>query len=103
MQNLYTNAINYNIEGGWLRITLKQQAGKLVLSFENPSESIPADFSERAFDRFYRGPEALAKGIQGHGLGLSLCQEIAKLHGGFITVDATHDRVCMTLLLPMLS
>ncbi len=103
MQNLYTNAINYNIEDGWLRITLKQQADKLLLTFENPSQAIPFDFSERAFDRFYRGPEALAKGIQGHGLGLSLCQEIAKVHGGLITVETTQGRVCMTLSLPILA
>ncbi len=101
MQNLYTNAINYNTDEAWLRITLKQQAGKLLLSFENPSEAVSADFAERAFDRFYRGPDALAKGIEGHGLGLSLCQEIAKVHGGLITVDATADRVCMTLSLPV--
>jgi len=101
MQNLYTNAINYNTDQAWLRITLKQEAGKLLLSFENPSEAISADFAERAFDRFYRGPDALAKGIKGHGLGLSLCQEIAKVHGGMVTVDATADRVCMTLSLPV--
>ena len=101
IQNLYTNAINYNIDRGWLRITLKQHAGEILLCFENPSEAIPSDFSERAFDRFYRGPDALAKGINGYGLGLSLCQEIAKVHGGSITIDTTHDRVFMTLILPV--
>jgi signal transduction histidine kinase len=100
MQNLYTNAINYNIVDGWLRITLKQQAGEILLCFENPSEMIPADFSSRAFDRFYRGPDSLARGIKGYGLGLSLCQEIAKVHGGSITIETTHDRVWITLILP---
>jgi signal transduction histidine kinase len=101
MQNLYTNAINYNIDEGWLRITLKQQAGEILLCFENPSEMIPADFSSRAFDRFYRGPDSLARGIKGYGLGLSLCQEIAKVHGGSITIETTHDRVWITLILPV--
>lgn len=100
MQNLYTNAINYNIDEGWLRITLKQQAGEILLCFENPSQMIPADFSSRAFDRFYRGPESLARGIKGYGLGLSLCQEIAKVHGGSITIETTRDRVWITLILP---
>lgn len=100
MQNLYTNAINYNSDEAWLRITLKQQAGELLLCFENPSEAIPADFLDRAFDRFYRGPDALSKGIKGYGLGLSLCQEIAKVHGGSITINTTHDRVWITLTLP---
>jgi signal transduction histidine kinase len=101
MQNLYTNAINYNNDEGWLRITLKQQAGEILLCFENPSDIIPADFSIRAFDRFYRGPDSLSKGITGYGLGLSLCQEIAKVHGGSITIDTTQDRVWMTLILPV--
>jgi signal transduction histidine kinase len=103
IQNLYTNAVNYNIDKGWLRIALHQQADKLLLSFENPCEAIPAEFAERAFDRFYRGPHALAKGIVGYGLGLSLCQEIAKVHGGIITIDTTDDRVCVTLSLPKLA
>ena len=103
IQNLYTNAVNYNIDKGWLRIALHQQADKLLLSFENPCEAIPTEFAERAFDRFYRGPHALAKGIVGYGLGLSLCQEIAKVHGGFITIDTTDDRVCVTLSLPTLA
>ena len=103
MQNLYTNAINYNTNEAWLRITLKQEADKLLLSFENPSQDITDDFAERAFDRFYRGPDALAKGIKGYGLGLSLCQEIAKVHGGMITVDATSNRVCMTLSLSVVA
>lgn len=103
MQNLYTNAVNYNTEAAWLRITLKQEADKLLLSFENPSQDITDDFAERAFDRFYRGPDALSKGIKGYGLGLSLCQEIAKVHGGMITVDVTDERVCMTFSFPLLA
>ena len=101
IHNFYTNAINYNIDKGWLRITLRKHDDHLLLCFENPSEMIPADFSSRAFDRFYRGPDALAKGINGYGLGLSLCQEIAKVHGGSIAIDATHNRVGITLCLPI--
>ncbi len=100
IQNLYTNAINYNIENGWLRISLNRQSQSLFLKFENSTNHASQDFVERAFDRFYRGSDSLVRGIEGHGLGLSICQEIAKVHGGCITVEINNNIVCMTVKLP---
>jgi signal transduction histidine kinase len=100
IQNLYTNAINYNIENGWLRISLNRDSQGLILKFENPTNHACQDFSERAFYRFYRGSDSLARGIEGHGLGLSICQEIAKVHGGLVTGEIINNIVCMTVTLP---
>jgi signal transduction histidine kinase len=47
------------------------------------------DLSEKAFDRFYRGDEARAKSIEGMGLGLSICKEIANFHQAFLTLEVT--------------
>lgn len=96
--NLYTNAAKYNVAGGWIRIALTKQREKFVLSIENPSDNIPADLSERAFQRFYRGDAARGREVDGVGLGLSLCLEIARLHQATLTLKVTdHKTVLATL------
>ena len=89
IHNLYSNAVKYNIPNGWLKMTLRNTVNALEVSFENPSKDIPKDLSEKAFDRFYRGDEARAKSIEGMGLGLSICKEIANFHQAFLTLEVT--------------
>ena len=44
------------------------------------------------FDRFYRTDEARGSGIEGSGIGLSIAQEIVKLHDGKITCNVTKEK-----------
>ena len=61
-----------------------------------------ADVVERIFERFYRSPEARASGQDGLGLGLALAQQLAKAHGGGITVVSAPQRgSTFTLALPL--
>ena len=89
IHNLYSNSVKYNIPNGWLKMTLRNTVNALEVSFENPSTDIPKDLSEKAFDRFYRGDEARTKSIEGMGLGLSICKEIANFHQAFLTLEVT--------------
>jgi signal transduction histidine kinase len=86
LQNLYANAVNYNLPGGWIDIELVQQGGAFSLTLENPTAEVSEELLERAFERFYRADAAHTRKIEGHGLGLSLCLEIAKVHGASLTV-----------------
>jgi signal transduction histidine kinase len=78
--NLYDNAVKYNVAKGWIHFRLNQDKNGFYLSIQNPSSPLPADFEKQAFDRFYRGDDARSRSIDGLGLGLSLCQEIAAVH-----------------------
>ena len=78
--NLYTNAANYNIENGWIHFEAKMDRHELVVVFSNPTPKMSHDVVERAFERFYRGIDSHTRLIDGHGLGLSLCREIARVH-----------------------
>ena len=89
VHNLYTNAVKYNIPKGWIQFSLRRDGDFFELSIENPSPSIPGDLTQKAFDRFYRGDAARNRRIDGMGLGLSICEEIAILHQGTVTLKVT--------------
>ena len=54
---------------------------------------LPAEFEKLAFDRFYRGDIAHSRSIDGLGLGLSLCKEIADVHQSSIRVKVSDDGI----------
>jgi len=102
IHNLYANAVNYNQAQGWIHFTLEASNGIFQLTVENPTSDIPMDLSERAFDRFYRGDASHARQVDGLGLGLSICLEIAKLHKANLALAVTERQtVIATLSAPL--
>jgi len=102
IDNLLGNALKYNVSGGWIRVKLSQSDNDLVLVVENPSNHIPKDLGERWSDRFYRGDASHTRNIDGLGLGLSLCKEIALVHHGVLSLVVTDSNtVLVTLSAPL--
>ena len=94
--------MNYNRPDGWIKFTLICDGHMLELAIENPSENIPSDLKEKAFDRFYRGDFARTRKVGGAGLGLSICHEIAILHQGSLSLEPTLSQsVIVTLRTPL--
>lgn len=85
--NLFDNAIKYNIPGGTIRVSLTRNRTDCVISVANTSRGIPAQDAPYIFDRFYRGKTLAENRSDGHGLGLSICREIARAHDAQLTVD----------------
>ena len=101
LHNLVSNAIKYNVEGGWIRIAASGNADGARFSLSNASRGIAPEQQARLFQRFYRADPARSRKIEGVGLGLALSQEIVRAHGGEMSLQVLEDNsVRVTVTLP---
>lgn len=80
LQNLFENARKYNRAGGRIHVSARAADGMARLTVGNTGRVIPTSAQPHIFNRFHRG--AAAEDVPGHGLGLNLARELARLHGG---------------------
>ena len=85
--NLIDNALKFTPSGGKIELLLTAGQGIATLHVMDTGPGIETAELPLIFDRFFRGAHANG---EGSGLGLSLCREIARLHGGQISAS---DRV----------
>ncbi|MEQ9460550.1 MAG: ATP-binding protein [Phycisphaeraceae bacterium] len=101
IHNLVGNAIKYTPESGTVTVEADVADGKLSVRVVDTGIGISEENLPRIFDRFFRTDDARTKGITGTGLGLGLARDIARLHGGDITVTSiTGEGSTFTLSLP---
>ncbi len=99
--NLVDNAIKFTPPYGLVRIALSQpEPGRVTLRVADTGPGIPENERRAVFQRFYRARQALP--FRGHGLGLSLVQAIADLHGFTINISdgrpgAVFDMACQAI------
>lgn len=102
LQNLLSNAIEYNQANGWIQIQALQAGTTAQVTIANASKDIPMGDRDRIFKCFHRGDPAQSRKIEGIGLGLSLAREIARSHRGGLTLDSTPSgQTAFTLTLPI--
>lgn len=99
--NLLGNAIKYTPSGGQveLRVTVKKNVFRIDVA--DSGVGISEQDLPRVFDKFFRSTDPRIQDIEGTGLGLSLSQEIIRLHGGELTVTSKLDKGSIfTITLP---
>ena len=84
--NLLDNAVKYTPAGGEISLAVTRQNGNAEIVVRDTGIGIPAADQSRVFDRFFRVDKARARALGGAGLGLSIAQWIAEVHGGAISV-----------------
>lgn len=85
LRNILDNGIRYSPAGTVISISINAEpSGRPRISIANNGHSIPPDQLEKIFQRFYRGESSRTSA--GTGLGLTIAREIARLHGGDLSV-----------------
>ncbi len=83
-QNLLSNAIKFAPEGGYIRIRLRNRAGRPVVSIADNGPGIEPDVQKRIFEKFYQADPS--RSVEGSGLGLALVKRIADLSKAELTL-----------------
>lgn len=102
--NLVSNAIKYNRDGGRVDVTLHREGDRLVASVSDTGIGIPPEAMARLFSEFFRADNAKVHSRMGTGLGLSIVKEIVERSGGQITAESELDKgTTFRFWLPVLS
>lgn len=89
--NLLSNAFKFTLAGE-VSVKLATQNDWVVLEVRDTGSGIAADDLPHVFERFRRGRTERARSAEGSGIGLSLVQELVKLHRGEIALASEVDK-----------
>jgi signal transduction histidine kinase len=115
LHNLVGNALKYTLDGGRIVVSAQVEEGppsrssaigspnrRLSVAVTDTGIGIGPEEVEKVFEKFYRSKNPLAANVKGSGLGLPIAREVARLHGGDITVESEVGKgSTFTLLLPL--
>jgi signal transduction histidine kinase len=86
ISNLIENAIKYNIEDGWVRVSLNADHKYFFIKISDSGIGIPEEAQDSIFERFYRVDKARSRETGGTGLGLAITKNAIQMHHGAIKV-----------------
>ena len=84
MYNLLDNAVKYNVPGGKVTISLREDKEKVTISVADTGMGMNDEDKAKAFDLFYRADPS--RNHDGYGVGLALVKEIARRLEGRIDI-----------------
>ncbi|MBQ8814658.1 MAG: two-component sensor histidine kinase [Lachnospiraceae bacterium] len=91
ISNLIENAIKYNNEGGWVRVSLNADHKFFYIKVADNGIGIPEECQEHVFSRFYRVDKARSRETGGTGLGLAITQSVIMSHHGAIRLQSKEN------------
>ena len=88
LSNLVENAIKYNKEHGFVKVSLDADHQFFTVKVEDSGVGIPADALEHIYERFYRVDKSRSREIGGTGLGLAITRSAILMHRGTVKVTS---------------
>ncbi len=96
--NLLNNALTYGSPAQPVRVHASREAEHFELSVTNAGDPIPPEALEHLFEPFFRNTRGHREGL---GLGLYIAHEIAKAHGGALSVESSPEETRFTFRMPL--
>jgi signal transduction histidine kinase len=101
LRNLLTNAARFSPQGGTVTVAARETDAEVVVTVADTGLGIPAAEQAKVFERFFRGADAVERGVPGTGLGLSVVKAIVEGHGGSVAVTSEYGAgTTVTVALP---
>jgi len=101
LNNLFTNAVKYNRDGGSVSASASAAGGKVLVRVEDTGIGMQKKDAERLFNEFVRIKNSATIHIPGSGLGLAIARKLALQAGGDIKVESEAGKgTCFTVELP---
>jgi two-component system phosphate regulon sensor histidine kinase PhoR len=88
LNNLLTNAINYNKLDGEIVLSSEKVANGIQISVKDTGVGIPQEHVSRIFERFYRVDSDRSRALGGTGLGLAIVKHIIEAHNSNVIVES---------------
>jgi signal transduction histidine kinase len=98
LSNLIDNAIKFSPENGVIDVAVQHRGGIAEIVVSDNGPGIADAEKAKVLERFYRGDAS--RGTPGVGLGLSVVQAIAKLHGNALELSDRSPGLRVVLSLP---
>ena len=98
LSNLLGNALTHGPKDAPIYVAAVVTDGTFELAVSNSGAPIPAAALPKLFEPFFRGEGRGSE--QGLGLGLYICAEIARAHGGTLVATSTPDRTTFLFRMP---
>jgi len=88
LTNLVANALRYTASGGYVKISTENYGPYIQINVQDNGDGIPYEKQAHIFEKFFQVKDS--PGESGSlGIGLAICKDIVKAHGGVIWVDST--------------
>lgn len=102
LTNLIENAVKYNKEHGFVKVTLDADHQYFSVEVEDSGIGIPESSYEQIFERFYREDKSHSREIGGTGLGLAITKNVILMHRGTISVSSVLEQgTVFTVKIPL--
>ncbi len=102
LNNLISNAVKYNYDGGKVMVTLESTNKEAIISVKDNGIGLSKGEMKKMFDEFFRVKSEETKHITGSGLGLSIVKQVVDLYQGEIKVESNlKEGSTFTVILPM--
>lgn len=102
ISNLVENAIKYNVNDGWVRVSLNADHQYFYLKVSDSGIGIKEEDQDKIFERFFRVDKARSRETGGTGLGLAITRRIILMHKGSVKVYSKEEEgTTFTVRIPL--